>query len=91
MKLLTASQPQPDVIQVTPAVLRLQKTVLILETDEIEDIDSLLGLLEPKKAHLHLNIQENCINTFIWSLKWHREGFQTPEHVLKVTVKFFHV
>ena len=30
---------QPDITQPTPAVLRLQKTVIKLEADKIEDID----------------------------------------------------
>ena len=38
-----------NITQATTAVLRLQKTVLMLETDAIEDIDSFLGIFGAKK------------------------------------------
>ena len=39
-KLETVPQLQPDITQATAAVLMLQKTEIMFEPDDIEDIDS---------------------------------------------------
>ena len=60
------SHLEPDITQATFS--RFEVTI-ILETDEIEDIDSFLSIFVPKKAHFHINIYRKTVFKLLFGAK----------------------